>query len=92
MALFLSQATKRHPYRLKRPLLGLTRAEVTFLMTVINIPISADSTNQAGQSTRSQIRYALLPLIYQLGFHGVDEMCVAFLRFLDGLTGTRTRN
>lgn len=68
MTVFLPKAKTNQFYTIKRPLIALARKEVTFLTTVQALPLSVDSTNQTVQSTRSQIRYLLLPLIVRLGF------------------------
>lgn len=73
MTAFLSHRRAKGFYQLHRPLLELSRDEVTFLTTCDRLPISVDSTNQLGQSTRSQIRYLVLPLISRLGFTSFEE-------------------
>lgn len=74
MAIFLPKSkTNNGFYMTKRPLIELSRKEVTFLTTIEALPLSVDSTNQTIQSTRSQIRYLLLPLIEQLGFCSFEK-------------------
>jgi tRNA(Ile)-lysidine synthase TilS/MesJ len=79
MTVFLSQSKKSRSYRVIRPLIDLVRTEVTFLTTLEALPLSVDSTNQKGQSTRSQIRYLLLPLIDRLGFSSFEENADAWM-------------
>jgi tRNA(Ile)-lysidine synthase TilS/MesJ len=73
MTVFLPQTKTKQFYTIKRPLIDLSRKEVTFLTTIEALPISVDSSNQTLQSTRSQIRYLLLPLIGRLGFSAFDN-------------------
>jgi tRNA(Ile)-lysidine synthase TilS/MesJ len=73
MTVFLPTVKTIRFYKIKRPLIELSRKEVTFLTTIEALPLSVDSTNQTGQSTRSQIRYLLLPLIVRLGFSAFDK-------------------
>lgn len=68
-------------YAVKRPLLDFTRSEVTFLTTLENLPVSVDSTNRLGGSSRSQIRHLLIPLIRQLGFSSFEEKLSIFEMF-----------
>lgn len=87
MTLFLPHGYQPRTYRVSRPLMNFTRAEVTFLTTMEGLPISVDSTNYMGRSTRSQIRYGLVPFLEQLGFDQLEDLVD-----IDELTGTRTRN
>lgn len=73
MTIFLPKAKMNRIYKMKRPLIELSRKEVTFLATAETLPLSVDSTNHTVQSTRSQIRYLLLPLIVRLGFSAFDK-------------------
>lgn len=70
--------TSKGFYWVKRPLLDLTRSEVTFLTTIEALPVSADSTNRLGGSSRAQIRHLLVPLIRQLGFASVEDHISVF--------------
>ena len=90
MALFLAKAAQAKGVfhlKLKRPLLDMSRAEVTFLTTVEGLPISVDSSNRLGGSSRSQIRHLLIPLIDDLGFSSFEDQFS-----IDELAGTRTQN
>ena len=88
MALFLAKAAQaKGVFHLKRPLLDMSRAEVTFLTTVEGLPISVDSSNRLGGSSRSQIRHLLIPLIDDLGFSSFEDQFST-----DELAGTRTQN
>lgn len=78
-------------YVVKRPLLGFARSEITFLTTLEDLPVSVDSTNRLGGSSRSQIRYLLVPLIRQFGFSSFEDNFSSPV-ILNELTGTRTRN
>jgi tRNA(Ile)-lysidine synthase TilS/MesJ len=74
MPVFLAKAANtKGSYNVNRPLLGFTRGEVTFLTVLEDLPISVDSTNRLGGSTRSQIRHLLVPLIRRLGFSSFEE-------------------
>ncbi|MEY4350758.1 MAG: hypothetical protein RL078_819 [Bacteroidota bacterium] len=73
MTVFLTKVKTKRFYTIKRPLIELSRKEVTFLTTVESLPLSVDSTNHTFQSTRTQIRYLLLPLIRRLGFSAFDK-------------------
>jgi len=73
MTVFLTKGKTKRFYTIKRPLIDLSRKEVTFLTTVESLPLSVDSTNQTFQSTRTQIRYLLLPLIRRIGFSVFDK-------------------
>ena len=74
MPVFLAKAANtKGSYNVSRPLLGFTRGEVTFLTVLEDLPVSVDSTNRLGGSTRSQIRHLLVPLIRRLGFSSFEE-------------------
>jgi|APGre2960657444_1045066.scaffolds.fasta_scaffold54925_2 tRNA(Ile)-lysidine synthase TilS/MesJ len=93
MPVFRTKAVNtKGSYVVKRPLLDFARSEVTFLTTLEELPISVDSTNQLGGSSRSQIRHLLVPLIRQLGFSSFLEDLPILGTFKNELTGTRTRN
>jgi len=64
---------EKRAYVVKRPLLGFARSEVTFLTILEDLPVSVDSTNRLGGSSRSQIRHLLVPLIRQLGFSSFED-------------------
>jgi len=93
MSLFLAKASKRSgSYRLSRPLLDFARTEVTFFTTLEAVPVSVDATNGLGTSSRSQMRYLLLPLLHQLGFSSLEDTLPLEGGLRNELTGTRTRN
>lgn len=91
MTVFLSTSRAKGGYCVKRPLMDLSRSEVTFVTTLARLPISVDSTNLLCYSSRAQIRYLLFPLLYQLGFHAFEEICDSYFDFFE-LAETRTRN
>jgi hypothetical protein len=92
MSFFLARVAKRAgSYRVSRLLLDFTRSEVTFFTALEALPISVDTTNRLGGSSRSQIRYLLVPFLRQLGFHSLEDT-LPLVDGLNELTGTRTRN
>lgn len=64
---------ERPPMQVRRPLLSVNRAEIRLLCYIEKLPVYPDQTNFDRQTTRSQLRQTVFPLLHKLGFSRFRE-------------------